>query len=482
MPPKSFQPSMSAALLSPAALSSALLCLLLTGCALTPPNAQAPLVIPAAFKEAGPWQPAAAQTPVPDAWWTLFQDPVLNDLQDRLVVGNQNLQSVVSQVANARAVLDASESAGRPTLSAGLSATRTRNPENANGVTVNTRGPSNNVSLSGSASWEIDLWGRLKQATIGAQAQLQASVNDLAAARLSAQATLAQTYFSMRSAEAQYTLLERSVQAYQRSLDLTQLRYDAGVVARSDVLQAQTQLKSAQAQMLESGTQRAQFEHAIAVLLGLPPSELTLARNATLPPPPAVPELLPSTLLERRPDIAAAQRRVAAAYTQIGVTDAAFYPSLNLSASAGFRNSSLVNLISAPNLFWSLGSSLAQVIFDGGQRKLASAQARNNADQATAIYRQTVLTALQEVEDNLVLADQLQGQAQLQDEALQAARRNQEIALDQYRAGTVSYLNVVIAQTAVLNSESSLLNVRNRQLAAVNQLLKNIAGRWDSAG
>ena len=466
---------------SAALLASAVVCLLLAGCALTPTAVPAPVIAPAAFKEAGPWQHAAVQTPVPDAWWTLFRDPVLDDLENRLVIGNQNLKSVVAQVASARAALDASRSAGSPTLSAGLSATRTGNPDTSNGATVVNRGPSNNLSLSASANWEIDLWGRLAQATAGAQAQLQASVDDLAAARLSAQATLAQTYFSLRSAEAQYALLERSVQAYQRSLDLTQLRYNAGVVARSDVLQAQTQLKSAQAQMLESATQRAQLEHAIAVLLGLPPSDLTLARTDTLPSSPAVPELLPATLLERRPDIAAAQRRLAAAYAQIGVTDAAFYPSLNLSASAGYRNSSLASLVSAPNLFWSLGSSLAQTIFDSGQRKLASAQARNNADQATANYRQVVLTALQEVEDNLVLADQLQREAQLQDEALQTARRNQEIVLDQYRAGTVSYLNVVIAQTAVLTSESSLLSVRNRQLAAVNQLLKNIAGRWEGA-
>jgi NodT family efflux transporter outer membrane factor (OMF) lipoprotein len=194
-----------------------------------------------------------------------------------------------------------------------------------------------------------------------------------------------------------------------------------------------------------------------------------------------VPQLLPATLLERRPDIAAAQRRVAAAYAQIGVADAAYFPDLTLSANAGYRSSSLARLVSAPNLLWSLGASLSEAIFDGGQRKLASAQARATADQATSTYRQTVLTALQEVEDNLVLADELQQEAQLQAEALQAAQLNLEITLDQYRAGTVSYLNVVTAQTAALTSESSLLAVRNRQLAAVNQLLKNIAGRWDGA-
>lgn len=215
------------------------------------------------------------------------------------------------------------------------------------------------------------------------------------------------------------------------------------------------------------------------MLLGIPPSSLTLAPGAAPPATIAVPVTLPAALLERRPDIAAAQRRVAAAYARIGVADAAFFPTLSLSANAGYGNASLANLISAPNLFWSLGPALALSVLDGGQRRLASAQARATAEQATASYRQTVLTALQEVEDNLALAEQLARAADLQEEALAAARRNLEITLDQYRAGTVGYLNVVSAQTAALGSESNLLGVRNRQLAAVNLLLKNIAGRWD---
>jgi NodT family efflux transporter outer membrane factor (OMF) lipoprotein len=412
----------------------------------------------------------------------MFQDPVLNDLANRLVIGNENLKAAVAQVANARAVVDASRSALFPTLSVGLSGSRSDSPSNSTNTSNNiNRGPSNTVSLTADASWELDLWGRLFEASNGAKASLQASVDDLAAARLSAHATLVQTYFSMRAAEAQMALLERSVQAYQRSQDLTQARYDSGVAGRTDVLQAQTQLKSAQAQLAESSAQRAQFEHAIAVLLGVPPSAFSVELTAKLPASPTVPPMLPANLLERRPDIAAAQRRVAAAYAQIGVADAAYFPSLTLSASAGYRNSSLANLVSAPNLFWSIGPSLAQAIFDGGQRKLASAQARASADQATSTYRQAVLTALQEVEDNLVLADRLQSEAQLQQEALEAAQRNLEITLDQYRSGTVSYLNVATAQAAALNSESSLLSVRNRQLEAVNQLLKNIAGRWQPA-
>ena len=451
--------------------------LLLAACATTQVEPPPPVSADARFKESGAWQRANAAVPVPDAWWTLFNEPVLDDLQRRLVIGNQNLQSAVAAVASARAVVDASRSATQPTLSLGFGATRSASPGGSSDTGA--RNPANSLSLSATAGWEADLWGRLAQASLGAQASLQASADDLAAARLSAQALLAQTYFTLRTADAQAELLGRSVQGYQRSLELTQVRYDGGVAARTDVLQAQTQLKSAQAQLADTRAQRAQLEHAIAVLLGVAPSSFALGAVAVLPAAPAVPPMLPAALLERRPDIAAARRRVAAAYAQIGVADAAFFPDLTLSASAGYRGSNLARLVSAPNLLWSFGTSLAETVFDGGQRKLASAQARASADQATAAYRQSVLTALQEVEDNLVLADQLQQETQLQGEALQAAQRNLEITLAQYRAGTVSYLNVVTAQTAALGSESSLLAVRNRQLAAVSQLLKNIAGRWE---
>lgn len=470
--------------------------LLLAGCAVTRVDAPTPAAAPPAFREgdrlwrraaaagvatAADGESAAPAAAVPDAWWTLFGDPLLDELQRRLVIGNQNLKAAAAQVAGARAAVAASRSAMFPTLGAGLAASRSGSGSGSSTGFGSGSGVANSVQLSADASWEVDLWGRLAQAREGAQATLQASADDLASARLSAQATLAQTYFSLRAADAQLALLERSVAAYQRSLDLTQARYDGGVAGRTDVLQAQTQLYGAQAQRNESAASRAQLEHAIGVLLGVPPSALELDRTDALPAPPAVPRLLPATLLERRPDIAAAERRVAAAYAQIGIADAAFFPAVTLSGSAGWRGSALASLVSAPNLAWSFGASLAQSIFDGGQRRLASAQARASADAATASYRQTVLTALQEVEDNLVLAEQLQQEALWQQQAVDAARRNLEITLEQYRAGTVGYLNVATAQTAALGSESSLLGVRSRQLAAVNQLLKNIAGRWAPA-
>lgn len=465
------------------AVAAAVLVALLSGCAVTRVDPPAPVTAPAQYKEDGLWKQARPATaePVPEQWWTLFDDPVLNDLQRRLVIGNENLKAAVAQLAGARAALEASRSALLPTLSVGVSGTRSASPDgNVTNGTIN-RGPTNSVQASLNASWEPDLWGRLRLASEGADATLQATADDLAAARLSAQATLAQSYFSLRTAEAQEALYDRSVQAYQRFLDLTQARYQSGVAARSDVLQAQTQLRSAQAQLLETRSTRAQLVHAIAVLLGLPPSALELSKNAALPTPPEVPMMLPSQLLERRPDIAAAQRRVASAYAQIGVADAAYFPSLTLSGSGGYRSSTLSKLLSAPNLFWSLGPSLAQAIFDGGQRKLASAQARTSAEVATSTYRQTVLTALQEVEDNLILADHLREEARLQQEALASAQRNLELVTDQYRAGTVSFLDVTTAQNSAFNAEASLLSVRNRQLAAISLLLKNVAGRWTPA-
>ena len=484
-PPSSVAARRGRARLSATAAGAALLglTLLMSGCAVTRVDPPAPVQAPAQFKEDGLWkkaQPAAAE-PVPEQWWTLFDDPVLNDLQHRLVIGNENLKAAVAQVAGARAALEASRSALFPTLSVGLSGTRSASPDgNVSNGSIN-RGPTNSVQASLNASWEPDLWGRLRLASEGAGATLQATADDLAAARLSAQATLAQTYFSLRTAEAQEALYDRSVAAYQRFLDLTQARYQSGVAARSDVLQAQTQLRSSQAQLLETRSTRAQLEHAIAVLLGLPPSALDLASSAALPKAPEVPAMLPSQLLERRPDIAAAQRRVASAYAQIGVADAAYFPSLTLSGSGGYRSSTLSNLLSAPNLFWSVGPSLAQAIFDGGQRKLASVQARTSAEVATSTYRQTVLTALQEVEDNLILANHLREEAELQAQALDAAQRNLALVTDQYRAGTVSFLEVTTAQNSAFNAEASLLSVRNRQLAAINLLLKNVAGKWAPA-
>ncbi|MFZ6743136.1 efflux transporter outer membrane subunit [Undibacterium sp. JH2W] len=460
-------------------LSALTLVLLLSACAQTktPPPATAPLT--AEFKEASYWKSAhatraAAEAAVSESWWEMFNDPVLNELQQKLLLGNENLKSAAAQIANAKAVLKASQSALWPTVSLNAGGTRSGNP----GSGQNGRTTSNSYSLAVDTSWEIDLWGRLSKATDVANASLQASRDDYDAARLSAHATLAQSYFAMRVAEAQQAILQRTTTSNQRSLELTEARYKAGVAGQSDVLQAKIQVTTGQVQLKDAVAQRAQLEHAIAVLLGVTPAALNISNTATLPAAPAVPVLIPATLLERRPDIAAAERKLVAAYAQIGVKDAAFFPDISLSANAGYRSSSLSKLIDAPNLVWSLGPSLLLSIFDGGARQLASDQARAAADIAASAYRQTVLTSLQEVEDNLVVLEQLDAELQLQTEALQAAQRNLEITQEQYKAGTVSYLNVVTSQNAALSSESNLLSIRNRQLAATNILLKNIGGRW----
>lgn len=265
--------------------------------------------------------------------------------------------------------------------------------------------------------------------------------------------------------------------ADQRVLELTQTRHAGGVVAQTDVLQARTQLRSAQAQLSEMRTQRAQLEHALATLVGKLPGQFGLLPSAHLPELPPVPDLVPSTLLARRPDLAAARARQVSAYAQIGVADAAFFPAVGLSASGGYRGASWSHLVSAPNLVWSLGAAVTAPLFDGGQRRLASTQARASADAATANYRQAVLTAFQEVEDNLVQLAESGVELALQCDAFEAAERNLDLVLAQYRAGTVSYLNVSAAQTAALSAEGSVLSSRNRQLAVANQLLKNLGGR-----
>ncbi|MBL0242608.1 MAG: efflux transporter outer membrane subunit [Rhodoferax sp.] len=450
--------------------------MLLVACAATAPTPPTPAAAPPQFKESGIWKRASATTVsvVSESWWSLFKDPILDDLQRQLLIGNESLRSASSQVAAARATVQASQSALWPTLSVGAGGNRVASPATGS-VPVSV---ASSYSVNASAAWELDLWGRLSQGVSVADAKLQATSDDLAAARLSAQATLVQTYFSMRAAEAQQDVLRRTVTANQRTLDLTQARFAAGVVAQSDVLQAQTQIRTVQVQLKEAELQRAQLEHAIAVLLGKAPSTLAIAQTGRLPKTPMVPTLLPATLLEQRPDIAAAERRVAAAYAQIGVANAAFFPALTLSASAGYRGAVIEQLVSAPNLLWSIGPSLAVALLDGGVRKLAADQALSAADQATSVYRQTVLTAFQEVEDNLVLLDSLHDESTLQLEGLKSSQRNLEITLDQYKAGTVSYLNVTASQTAVLTAEATMLSLQNRQLSAVNQLLKNVGGRW----
>lgn len=486
---------------------------LLSACSSAPPNKPPSIDVPAHFKEATTsggaptstgaatdanaradtsaaalFEPARVRADaVPDAWWLLFNDPVLTGLEERVASRNQTIAASVAQLRAAQAAVANNRAGLFPQLSTSLGTTRSGSGSSAssgvdaNGNLVGSTGgkPRTVDTLALNASWEVDLWGRVSGAVNAAEAGAQASADDLASLRLSTQATLAQTYLALRTNEAQAALLADTGKGYQESLKLTRNRYRAGVVSSADVAQAESQLQSVEAQRIEADTNRAQLEHALAILVGEAPAAFTLAPTGALPHTPALPEFLPARLLERRPDIAAAERRVAAANAQIGVARAAYFPTLNLSASAGYRASQLGNLLSAPNLFWSLGPQLALSLFDGGARNAAVESARASADQAAAQYRQTVLVALQEVEDNLVVASALEREQVVLEAGVASAQKALDVANNQYKAGIVGYLNVITAQASVLSARRNLLDVRNRQLAAVNQLLKNIAGRWE---
>ena len=448
----------------------------LAACSAVPPSEPPALHVPAAFKEGVPgssvWQTAQPQDAVPDDWWRLFNDPVLDALQQQAQQANQNIALALARLRAAHAALDSSRAALAPTLGANAGSTRAR----SNGSAGPSIATADSIGLA--AGWELDLWGRLSASAQVAQANLQASADDLAAMRLSVQASVVQTYFALRAAEAQERLLGETLAAYQRSWELTQNRYRAGVASSADVAQAHTQWLAVQAQQLAAHSSRAQLEHALAVLLGQAPASFTLAVTAELPPPPALPAQLPAQLLQRRPDIAAAQQRVQAANAQVGVARAAFFPQLSFSASAGYRAAQWADVLSAPALVWSLGPALAATLFDGGARSAALEQALAGVEQASASYRQTVLTALQEVEDNLVLGASLEREQAVHTEAVATAQRALAVVENQYRAGLVGYLNVLAAQATVLSAHNNLLSVRNRRLAASVVLLKNLAGDW----
>lgn len=460
----------------------------LSGCKMAPTYVVPPIDTQAGYKEQALWQQAQPADPaaVPEAWWTLFNDPELNRLEDEADAGNQTLANTIATLRVAQAALDTSRAPLLPTLGVNAGQTRSKTGSassgtvDSNGNVVGSTGskPRTVDTLQASASWELDLWGRLSSAVDVASARAQASVDDLAAARLSIQASVAQTYIAIRAADAQIAVLDDTLAAYQRSLDLTRNRYTSGVVSAADVATAEAQLYSTQATRLESVASRAQLEHALAALLGKVPASFSLAANGTMPDAPQVPVTLPATLLQRRPDIAAAERRVAAANSQIGVAKAAFFPALTLSAAAGYRSTTFNDIVSAPNLFWSVGPALALTVFDNGARRAAVDSATFATQAAAATYRQTVITAMQEVEDNLVVASVLQDELAVQQKTLVSARKALDVTNNQYAAGIVTYLNVITAQSTVLSAQRSLVDVQNRRLVAINILLKNIGGTW----
>ncbi|MGA8147608.1 MAG: efflux transporter outer membrane subunit [Gallionellaceae bacterium] len=447
--------------------------LVLSGCAVGPDYHQPAIAVPAAFKEAQGWKLAQPQDEaLRGTWWELYGDTQLNALVEQVTVSNQNVHVAEAQYRQALAVLARSRAAYFPTLSASASAGRAQ----SGGSVVVT--PADLVALN--ASWEADVWGSIRRSVESSSASAQASAADLQAALLSIQATLVQTYLQLRINDAQSRLLDQTAAAYQRTLQLTRNRYDTGVVGDLDVSEAETQLKSTQAQAIDLGEQRGQLEHAIALLVGKAPADFTLAPTYVLPALPSIPIDIPSTLLERRPDVAAAERRAAAANAQIGVAQAAFFPTLMLGASGGFQSSSWSNLFSLPNRFWSLGPSLAMTLFDGGAHSAQKEQAIAIYDQNVATYRQTVLTAFQSVEDSLVSLRVLAREETMQLEAARSAHDSLSLTSEQYQAGTVSYLNVVTAQVAALGADLGSLNIAGRRLLSSTALLKALGGGWRS--
>ena len=386
-------------------------------------------------------------------------------------VNNQTVAAAAARVREAQAATQASRAQLFPAINANAAALRTSRGSSA-GSPRRAVGVTNSYNVALDLSWEIDLWGGIRRGIEASGATAQASAADLAAATLSMQALLAQDYLLLRVQDAEIELLRETVSAYERSLQLTQNQYKAGVVARGDVAQAEAQLASTRAQLLDATIARAQLEHAVAVLIGKPPSDLAIAPRPLTTVFPQIPVTLPSELLERRPDIAAAERRTASANAQIGVAQAAFFPALTLGATAGVQSSVIGNLLSLPARYWSIGPAIAQAVFDAGLRQAQKAQAIATYDETVANYRGAVLTAFQEVEDNLAALSILEREAAVQDEAVKAARESAAIALNQYRAGTANYLAVVVLQTAALNSERTALAILGRRLAASVALIK----------
>jgi NodT family efflux transporter outer membrane factor (OMF) lipoprotein len=455
-----------------------LLVFLLAGCAAGPDYRRPDAPVPAKYKELDGWREAQPRDALPRGpWWTLFADAELDRLMQQVQISNQTIRAAEARVRQARAAADQARAGLFPTLTANASATRSKSPSLANRPSFAT-GPVNNYEASLNASWELDLWGRVRRSIEAGEASWQASAAQLEAAQLSARASLAQSYFALRVADLGQRLLEDTVKAYARSLELTRNRYAAGVVARVDVVQAEVQLKSAQAQLIDVGVERAQLEHAIALLVGKAPADFALGPGEAPLAMPAVPVALPSELLERRPDVAAAERAMAAANAQIGVARAAYFPTLSLSATSGFRATEVSSLFSAPSRLWSLGAAAAEPLFDGGLRRAQTAQAIAVYDADVATYRQTVLTGFQEVEDNLAALRILEQEAAVQEEVVQAARQAVELTTNQYQAGVVSFLNVLTAQTTAFNNERAALGVLGRRLTASVALVKALGGGW----
>jgi len=481
---------------SPVALATILL--LAMGCRVGPKYVRPPVQSPPAYKETPPdaakglevWRPTQPRDSTNrGSWWQVNNDPQLNELEAKASSSSQEIAAAADSFLAARALVREARSQYFPTATTNPSIVNSRpspgqfgglQAGSASGVGLTVRSYTN-YSLPFDASWEPDFWGRIRTTVRTNIYAAQASAADLETVRLSVQAELAADYYELRAQDSVKDLFDSTVTAYQDALNLTRAQYKAGLSTDEAVAQAEAQLKSAQAQDTNLGILRAQYEHAISVLIGQPAPSFSLGPNALTANPPAIPPGIPSELLERRPDIAAAERSVAQANAEIGVAKAAFFPAILLSASGGFGNSSAANWFTWPSRFWSVGPSLAETIFDAGLRKATVQQYRATYDQTVANYRQTVLTAFQQVEDNLASLRILSQDIDQQDAAVQAATRNLHEANVRYKAGLDPYLNVITAQTALLTDQQTAVNFRMQQMVASVQLIKALGGGWDSA-
>jgi NodT family efflux transporter outer membrane factor (OMF) lipoprotein len=474
----------SKASLPPAALLLAAAAIL-GGCSLAPKYTRPAVETPAAFKESAGatnlWQVAQPNDSARRGqWWAMFNDPQLNALEDQVTISNQNVAAAFANFMSARALVREARSQYFPTLVANPQVTRSR--QSANGQ-KNFTGSStvNEYSLPLDASWQPDLWGRVRNTVRANAAAAQASAADLENTRLTAQGELASDYFQLRAQDSLIQLFNDTVQAYSNSFALTRVLFQTGIDSDQDVAQAETQLETARAQDTNLGILRAQLEHAIAMLTGRAASAFSIPVAPLSAGPPLLPVGLPSQLLERRPDIAAAERQMVGANAQIGVAKAAYYPTITLSASGGFESTAVENLLDWPNRFWSIGAGLSETILDFGARGATVAQYRAAYDNAVAQYRQTVLAAFQQVEDELAALRIIEREIPQQEAAVNASARYLQLAQSRYKLGIDSYLNVITAQTTLLANRQTLVNLRTQQMTAAVQLVEALGGGWDQS-
>jgi NodT family efflux transporter outer membrane factor (OMF) lipoprotein len=457
--------------------------LLLGGCMVGPDYVKPSAPSTPAYKETDGWKVAEPSDHLPRGpWWEMFEDPELHALEAEVISANQDLKVAEARLRAARAMVTFNRAALFPTISTSVGARSVRESANQPFISsaVNT-GRSGDLLWSLDMSYEADLWGRVRRTVAAARHEAQATAADLETARLSLQAELAIDYFELRAADAQKQLLDETVKAFEAALRLTTNRFEGGAAPKSDVAQAQTQLDTTRVQATDIAVLRAQFEHAIAVLIGKPPAAFSLSLRPLDKRPPDIPVGVPSQLLERRPDIAAAERRVAEANEQIGIARAAYYPTVILNASVGFEGTNFKNFMNASSLLWAVGTSISQTIFDGGRRRATSDAARASYDATVATYRQTTLTAFQQVEDNLVALRVLEQEAQEQRRAVESAQLSLQLFTNRYRGGVDNYLQVITAQTIALTNQRNEIDILRRRIGASVLLVKALGGGWSVA-